>query len=941
MINPILKVTDGGISINLLNLRGWSLDDWNPAVPEAKSGGIFRSSPLADGRKLVYRKMDNIIDTFNLVGSGSSQNDMIRSIQELERLLEKAIAYWTSDWQNEPVWIEASGSCETEIRYATIVDYKLTGFGSPYKQPFFGSNSATEAILVIEHQFWQETKPGEDGNCVHLANDTDYPAIDVFDSGTFYPASDGTCSDVLHSVDLTNIKLGIGYGTTFPGNCKAGIIFNNVTIPSGATIVKALLSITYAGGTGTPKIKVQGQSQNGGAINSVTLVSGGKGYKEPYVEVKNPGTVTPGFDALIVADMKAGIITNLHIVYPGYGYINPIITIKDRRIAAYVPAVATATASTVNADATVLTGTNSDFLGRTLTIDTSTTIEFNIALTITQTFDITSIVREIINHSAWDSGDYLGLFLSLAIDSGGSSPGIPEGMVIVSMEGGVNKPALYIEWSTDVVPLGRETTCAQEVFIANKYNNAPIQYIFTFDASSGYSANLYGYDYTTTPLKLLPTTPAVGDMIYFGSTIGPFSSLVFDLYAVQTGITGVWEYSDAWDAFDVSGGLTNELCGDEQGFTKVGVGNIVWSQPDDWDMIKVNDGVYNVTGYWIRFRITAVSTPTPPYQWHRDIYTVMLPYIDISAEEIPGDTTALARILLNSESCTFRDPSNIVMGLRSLSRGSNFTAYLNASDVQQPIGTTFHIESSTVLVDDTTAPTGRSLYIAAYPYTSFNLLAYWNMSGNIGKEFIGTYHAYVRCKQVGIATGTVKLKLSGSTGGSQLACHSETNAILCGNCITYVDLGQLVVPTSYTMLPTDNYYGTLIYLWASADNSESFYIYDVILIPADEWAGNFESMESDKSYFSRGLGLDLDSIRNPRQYRASLMYLPDSTPVYSSELTRISSGEPMFQSNSDQRMWLFQYSRQTTIQDAESFIENCNSIRAERSARYLLYRGNR
>jgi hypothetical protein len=120
MINPRLLVTDGTDTINLLSLRGWLLNDWSPAVAEPKGGGVFRDSPLVDGRKLAYSKFENIIDTFNLVGSGASQNLMITSIQKLERLLQKAKTYWTSGWQRDPVWLEVHAANESNTRYATI-----------------------------------------------------------------------------------------------------------------------------------------------------------------------------------------------------------------------------------------------------------------------------------------------------------------------------------------------------------------------------------------------------------------------------------------------------------------------------------------------------------------------------------------------------------------------------------------------------------------------------------------------------------------------------------------------------------------------------------------------------------------------------------------------------------------------------------------------------
>ena len=67
--------------------------------------------------------MCNIIDTFDLIARDSADHDLlIKNTQDLRRLLEKAINYCVTDWQNEPVWIETRGICETNTRYAIIYD---------------------------------------------------------------------------------------------------------------------------------------------------------------------------------------------------------------------------------------------------------------------------------------------------------------------------------------------------------------------------------------------------------------------------------------------------------------------------------------------------------------------------------------------------------------------------------------------------------------------------------------------------------------------------------------------------------------------------------------------------------------------------------------------------------------------------------------------------
>jgi len=154
-------------------------------------------------------------------------------------------------------------------------------------------------------------------------------------------------------------------------------------------------------------------------------------------------------------------------------------------------------------------------------------------------------------------------------------------------------------------------------------------------------------------------------------------------------------------------------------------------------------------------------------------------------------------------------------------------------------------------------------------------------------------------------------------------------------------LGQISIQGSYTSLPDQDEYNIVIYLEAVNPDIWGFYVYDLILIPSDEWSCSISSAsQSDTPMFYYGNGFDLDAIRNPRKYRSSLMQNVYVDEHWASkrycELSRVASGEPVFQSNSDQRLWFFTYKE---MPDPESFIENCGVIRAERSARYILMRG--
>lgn len=91
-----LKITDGTIIIDLLELPGLHLDSWRPVVPGFKGDGTYQNSPLADGRQLVNKQFDNTIEQLSYKAQDESQDNVITRIQDLIRLLEKAVQYWTN-----------------------------------------------------------------------------------------------------------------------------------------------------------------------------------------------------------------------------------------------------------------------------------------------------------------------------------------------------------------------------------------------------------------------------------------------------------------------------------------------------------------------------------------------------------------------------------------------------------------------------------------------------------------------------------------------------------------------------------------------------------------------------------------------------------------------------------------------------------------------------
>lgn len=205
-----LIITDGTNVVDLLN--HFKLANWQPASASYKDGGIFQDSPIADGRRLVQRYFGNLEETFQLVAKTGKINSAIYDINRLKQMLEDAADYWSSDWNDTPVWVEARSPGESNRRYATIVKGEVMQDPNPYAQPFAGPLQSAGLIeLKLEHLIWLDVKPtsyNETEIAQRQFNGTFY-AGNVDASGDLSPVTDGTC--IIGNSDANSTTIPVTY----------------------------------------------------------------------------------------------------------------------------------------------------------------------------------------------------------------------------------------------------------------------------------------------------------------------------------------------------------------------------------------------------------------------------------------------------------------------------------------------------------------------------------------------------------------------------------------------------------------------------------------------------------------------------------------------------------------------------------------------------------
>ena len=251
-----LAISDGTTTIDLLaSLTGYHLKSWKPAVAQYKDDGVYHSNPWADGRRLVMRRFDNTVETMVLGANDNDEDDLIAKEQKLRRLLEAAADYWEDDYNSTPVYIIARAARETHTRYAVIVHGTIPEENNPYAPPFFNDvgSAMDELSLVIERKHWQSTIPGTT-DCVQVSalQSTDGSATVI--SG-FSPTQSADDAYIIlgTSIDLTSVDMRVGQ-TAVGAIEDLGVRFRAVTIPAGATITRAYITLTASDDFGSATV---------------------------------------------------------------------------------------------------------------------------------------------------------------------------------------------------------------------------------------------------------------------------------------------------------------------------------------------------------------------------------------------------------------------------------------------------------------------------------------------------------------------------------------------------------------------------------------------------------------------------------------------------------------------------------------------------------------
>lgn len=806
--DPILRITDGTDTVDLIDpTSGFHLDSWRPRSPGYKGGGVFQSSPILEGSRLVHAVLDDAEETMRIKARAGSPDTVIADFVKLRRLLRRATEYWVEEWSGDFVYLEARGAGETNTRYAIISLGAVPDDENPYAQPFLqgdGGAVMDDIVLNFRRGQWLSHAPGTAGDIQASAQDT-FGGTETTET----EAVDGNNDDVWNPWDQRQViiisqnVLAVGNGAgVVNGSLRSGVKFDNVNVPQGAEILYA--KITF--------VAESTLSDKG----CYTLISG--------IDEDNASD----FAAPIPENLFARDLTDAYQTWP---------EAQD-----------------------------------------SEGIEATTAGNSYETPNIAHIVQELVDRAGWAANNSM----AFVIDDNGSDTDIYR-LWAAHNHATLDPPELEIIYATPTT-YGRAATTEREVYVASKRNKANLSHAYHHDDSLGtWSSNLQE---AALPFNLLPASPTTSDLLVMGVSTafedqGPFSSVVFDLgTTIDTSDAGrvEWQYWDgaSWSQLEIQDNTDRQGDAYYKALNSSGVNSLHFVPPSDWATLNLNShfggSAPNVTGWWIR-GIVQDGAVTSPTQQNRILYSITWPYVDIDEAQLSGDMSALIRFhLQNPADGQFsNDPkrwiNRLLISSRSNSRGTNFSPYLNFANVQNPDGIRCMDVNGAFAADNTAA--AGTLWQHTSGVHTLERAVYFVMNEVISSEYLGRYHAFLRAKQVGGSAGDFGVQLYRSWGLTDVAVSDVIRLRTTGE-IELIDLGPVSLPGTALATPADQTYSVLSIFTVNDGAGADLYLYDLILMPTDEWIGDFTDLNNDvrtvlgRVFLTDATYLEIDNVVNPR-----------------------------------------------------------------------------
>jgi len=285
------------------------------------------------------------------------------------------------------------------------------------------------------------------------------------------------------------------------------------------------------------------------------------------------------------------------------------------------------------------------------------------------------------------------------------------------------------------------------------------------------------------------------------------------------------------------------------------------------------------------------------------------------------------------------------MGSRRLDRGENFRGYINLIS-QQPESITLKLgENSSLETAPFLANAGnvnarnQVVMVANLDGEAGNYLdrAIINIGSPLAAEYTGRFRAFARISHEAVQQNYnthLRLRVSTGSGGIDYTSPVFISELQVPELI---DFGLVAIPF------VDSIDSIEFAVQAKRGDANTFYLHDIILIPADEWIAEFSSMSNKPGGILSGdTYLDITSVSGTKlddKISARLRKISDNAMAGNYV---VSGGEAVLDNRATQRVWCL---TTTDLGVNQGAIENASlshgviSIQASATLRYKSMRG--
>jgi hypothetical protein len=326
--------------------------------------------------------------------------------------------------------------------------------------------------------------------------------------------------------------------------------------------------------------------------------------------------------------------------------------------------------------------------------------------------------------------------------------------------------------------------------------------------------------------------------------------------------------------------------------------------------------------------------------------------VDVDELQVIGDVTALARMKVHDYTDAYH-ASSAILATRSQDRGSSFRMYLNVSEEQNIAGISVNGPVG-FFIANTSAPSGRCGY---YNPGAGQTGAFWfRIESSIAADYFGRYRAYLRVHRndAGATDCTIKLSVGIAdpyTLYTAYTYESEVKTVLSNQLAYLIDFGTIDIPGFGALRNNDTISPIILRLdFANGVATPELNIYDLILVPVDEWAGEFSALNPDEDPEKLGFMLsnpttrietylDIDSLNLKKRISAYTRNGVGDLLQYSWK--DITAAAAQLQANKDQQVFALLKTYYVTDDVWLLPVEGLGTLDIDAAARYLSMRGSR